>query len=130
MEWEKYYNEGLGYLRTANGAVKKNKLGNQVVYNVISLAIENMLTGILIYNNILPEHSYIGNMLRELKQKYQVPESFFLEVRLINKYMDFCSLEIKDEVIPGDEDILQMCTFMNDLKEWIDKQLNEVCELS
>ena len=130
MDWEKYYDEASGYLKTAMGAMKKKRLGNTVVYNLVSMSIENLLTCLLIRDGMMPQHSGIGSMLREIKKNYEVPKSFFEDARLLNRYMDFCSLEIMPKLEPSDEDIEKMCSFMNELKEWIDIQLSSVPKIS
>ena len=129
MDWEKIYNESCSYIKTANGAMKTKRLGNTVVYNLVSLAVENLLTALLMRDSMLPEHSSIGSMLRELKKTYDVPDSFFESSRLLNKYMNFCSLEVMPTLVPSDGDIEKMCFFMNDLKIWIDNQLTLVSKI-
>ena len=126
MEWEKYYNEALAYGKAAKGGLAKSKLGNHVLYNLISLAIENLLTALMVRDSMLPQHSAIGSMLHELKKNYHVPQAFFQQVKLINRYMDFCSLEIVQHHEPSVDDLNKMCLFMEDLKEWVEIHLHKV----
>lgn len=129
MDWEKYYNEAIGYFNTAIGAKEKKKLGNMVIYNLVSISIENLITSLLVRDGMLPQHSGIGSMLRELKKNYEVPKSFYEDARLLNRYMNFCSLEIMPKLEPTDEDIEKMCSFMNELKDWIEIQLSTISKI-
>lgn len=118
--WKVYYEEGLAYSKTVNGARAKGKnLGNAVMYNLIGLSLEGMLTGLIMKEDDLPEHSSISSMLRLLKSSFEVPESFKDESRFYNRFSNLCSLY--DAVLPepNDEDIDRMVIFMEDVKSWV-----------
>jgi len=119
MEWESYYNEAADYYKAALGAAQKKKLGNLVIYNLVAMSIENYMTSVLMKSNFVPEHSSISSMYRELKKNYNAPEEFHPEVRFMNRFMNFCSLEPTPEIVPTDEEITRMVTFATKLKEWV-----------
>lgn len=124
-EWSGYFNEAVSYYNTTVGGLKKGrKFGNAVYYNLIGLALESFLTAAITKDGFLPEHSSVSSMLRELKKKYDdVPESFTQEARFYNRFMNMCSLEVTEEVIPEDEDIQRMLAFAGGVKEWTEKLL-------
>lgn len=123
MEWESYYTEATDYYKTALGAAKKNTLGNLVIYNIVAMSIENFMTSILMKAGFIPEHSSISSMYRELKKNHQAPEEFHPEVRFMNRFMNFCSLEVMPVLVPTDEDITRMVNFAISLKEWTSDRL-------
>ena len=127
-EWKKYYDEADSYSKAAFGAFKKKKLGGHVVYNLIGLAIENYLTAICMNFNMMPEHSSIGSMLHLLKKQMEIPETFAPEARFINKFMNFCSLEIMDTPEPKPSDLVRMLSFTEDVKNLADKTLGTKSE--
>ena len=118
MEWESYYLEAADYYKAALGASKKRTLGNLVIYNVVAMSIENYMTSILMKSGFIPEHSSISSMYRELKKSHNAPEEFHAEVRFINRFMNFCSLEVTPVIVPTDEEIRRMVSFATSLKEW------------
>ena len=118
MEWESYYLEATDYYKAALGASRKNTLGNLVIYNVVAMSIENYMTSILMKSGFIPEHSSISSMYRELKKNHNAPEEFHPEVRFINRFMNFCSLEVTPVIVPTDEEIKRMVSFATSLKEW------------
>jgi len=118
MEWESYYLEAADYYKAALGASKKKTLGNLVIYNVVAMSIENYMTSILMKSGFIPEHSSISSMYRELKKSHNAPEEFHAEVRFMNRFMNFCSLEPTPEIVPTDEEIKRMVSFATSLKEW------------
>ncbi len=118
MEWKSYYLEAADYYKTAYGAAQKKRLGNLVIYNLVAMSIENYMTSILMKSDFIPEHSSISSMYRELKKNHNAPEEFHAEVRFMNRFMNFCSLEPTPEIIPTDEEIARMINFATSLKEW------------
>ena len=127
-EWKKYYDEAASYSKAAFGVFNKKRLGNHVVYNLIGLSIENYLTALCIRFNIMPEHSSIGSMLHLLKRKIKVPESFKSEVRFMNKFMNFCSLEVLDTPEPATSDLVRMLSFTEDIKKFAEEILDVQAE--
>ncbi len=118
-EWKEYYNNGLAYCRTALAVrSRKEKFGTVVLYNLIGLALEGMLTGMIMKNGEMPEHSGVGSMLRILKEKYDMPLSFKEESRFFNKFMNFCSLDVTPQEDPSADDIDRMLDFLVRVKEW------------
>ena len=118
MEWESYYLEATDYYKAALGASVKNTLGNLVIYNVVAMSIENYMTSILMKSGFIPEHSSISSMYRELKKNHNAPEEFHTEVRFMNRFMNFCSLEPTPEIVPTDDEIKRMVNFATSLKDW------------
>ncbi|NOY95443.1 MAG: hypothetical protein GXO81_03510 [Chlorobi bacterium] len=122
QNWDKYYADAMSYYKTAIGSNNKgNKLGSLVMYNVISLSIENYLTAVLMKQGALPKHSGINSMIRELKGDFMAPESFIVEGRFLNKFMNFCSLDIIPQIEPSNSDIARMISFLEELKVWVEK---------
>ena len=121
--WEKYYDEASSYSKAAFGAFNNSRLGSQVVYNLIGLAIENYLTAVCMKLGIMPEHSSIGGMLRQLGKEMEIPNSFNVESRFINKFMNFCSLEVFEPKDPSRADLVRMLSFTDDLCNFCEQHL-------
>ena len=123
MEWKSYYSEASDYYKTAYGAAQKKRLGNLVIYNLVAMSIENYMTSVLMKAGFIPEHSSISSMYRELKKNHNAPEEFHAEVRFMNRFMNFCSLEPAPEIVPTDEEIKRMVNFATSLKDWTNSYL-------
>jgi len=126
--WKKYYDEASSYSKAAFGAINKKRLGNHVVYNLVGLAIENYLTALCMKLRIMPEHSSIGSMLHQLKKQIEVPDSFLVEARFINKFMNFCSLEVLETPEPKNSDLVKMLSFTEVVKIFIEENLGVQAE--
>lgn len=123
MEWESYYSEAADYYKAAIGASLKKTLGNLVIYNVVAMSIENYMTCLLMKSGFMPVHSSISGMFRDLIKKFEVPEAFHTEVRFMNRFMNFCSLDVTPVIVPTNEEIARMITFVSALKEWVEPHL-------
>nr|WP_319997811.1 hypothetical protein [uncultured Draconibacterium sp.] len=123
--WTKYMDEADSYAKAAVGSYKKEKLGSLVVYNVLSMAVENYLTALCVSTGELPEHSGITAILKQIGKKMEVPEEFFVEARFINRFMNFCSLEVLETLEPTREELSRMLDFTNALKEFCNARLVE-----
>lgn len=129
-EWKKYYNEAVDFSKVSQSAAQKGKLGNVVIYHMVSMAIEGFMTGILIREGYYSEHSSISGMMREIKKRMTVPDEFSTEVRFLNSFMNFCSLEVVPERIPSDEEIKRMSLFISDFHAWVDSCLFQINKAS
>lgn len=127
-DWRKYYGEAASYSKAAFGAFNKKRLGNNVIYNLIGLAIENYLTALCMKFDILPEHSSIGSMLHLIKKQAEIPESFAAESRFMNKFMNFCSLEVLETPEPTNSDLVRMLSFTSDVQYFSDEILDVKAE--
>jgi len=122
-DWKKYYGEAASYSKAAFGAFNKKRLGNHVIYNLIGLALENYLTALCMKQRIMPEHSSIGSMLHLLKKQMEIPQAFSVESRFVNKFMNFCSLEVLETPEPKNSDILRMLSFTEDIRNFTEEIL-------
>lgn len=129
-EWKKYYDEAASYSKAAFGAFNNKRLGNHVVYNLIGLAIENYLTALCMKLDIMPEHSSIGSMLHLLKKQIEIPDTFSAESRFINKFMNFCSLEVLETPEPNDSDLVRMLSFTEEIKNFTEENLGVQAQMS
>jgi len=123
--WTKYMDEANSYAKAAVGSYNKEKLGSLVVYNVLSMAVENYLTALCVRTGELPEHSGITAILKQIGKKMEVPEEFLVEARFINRFMNFCSLEVLETLEPTREELSRMLDFTNALKEFCNATLVE-----
>jgi protein-tyrosine phosphatase len=67
-------------------------------------------------------------MLHLLKKQIRVPENFAVEARFINKFMNFCSLEVLDTPEPGVSDLVRMLSFTEDVKMFTEEILGVQAE--
>jgi hypothetical protein len=116
MNWEKDYNEALQYASAAEGMAKSKKLDNETLYHVICLSIEKFTSAIAAKVNYIPAHSGLNLIFRELAKKIEIPDTFHTEVRFINGFMTYCSLDFEEPKPISQNDLTRMITFLEQLK--------------
>lgn len=111
-EQSKLIGEGIDYLdRLKSVDVANNKLGSEVLYNMVCLGVEAIFTGVLLKYDCVIDHSGIYRLLRELKTREDVPENWDVTAKLMGRFQTYCSLDIIPAKIPTDAELLQMFEF-------------------
>lgn len=123
MNWEKDYTEALQYSKTAEGMVANQKVNNETLYHIICLAIEKFTAALAAKVNYIPMHSSLGQVFKEIGKKTDIPESFIPEIRFINSFMTYCSLEFKEPKTISHDDMKRMVIFLQNLKDFSKKKL-------
>ena len=123
MEWKKDYEEALQYTKAATGMVENKKVDNETLYHIICLAIEKYTATLTSILNYIPMHSGLNFIFRELNKKMDLPDHFIDEVRFINGFMSYCSLEFEKPKKVTNEDLSRMVAFLNELKIFTDEKL-------
>ena len=123
MEWKKEYAEALQYTNAAKGMVENNKVNNETLYHIICLAIEKYTSALSALVNYIPMHSGLNFIFRELSKKMDMPDWFITEVRFINGFMSYCSLEFEQPKVISDPDLSRMVVFLNDIKQFTENKM-------
>jgi hypothetical protein len=116
MNWENEYNEALQYEKAAKGMAFTEKVDNETLYHIICLAIEKFTSSLAAKENYIPVNSALNLIFRELGKKVEIPVTFYTEVRFINSFMTYCSLEIQEPKQISGNDIKRMLKFLDSLK--------------
>ena len=118
-EWDFYYKEGLGFYKSATNsyAGKGKAFNNELLFNIISMAMERMLVSLLLYNKKMPLSEMVSGLIRELKDVVEWPEEFRSEVRWLNKFVHLCSLDPTPMKVPDDEEMKKVMKIAKEVKE-------------
>lgn len=123
VKWDKYIDAANGYHKAAAGAFKKGKLGSQVVFNLLSMSVENYFTALCLSIGEMPEQSLIADIQKQVGKKVEMPANFREEVRFMTSFMNFCSLEILEMKNPTCDELKRMLGFADELKLFCEKEL-------
>lgn len=123
-DWKFYYNEGVQYLQTANGwHAKGKKFNNELKFNMLSISMERMLVGLLLFNKEMPYSETVTGLVREAKPFVNWSEKFIKEVKKLNKYMFLCSLDPDSSKAPNDSELEEVYALAAQLKDKINTEL-------
>lgn len=122
VNWKNELNEGLLYSKAAEGLMKNRKVDNETLYHVICLSVEKFLASLAGMVNYIPMHSGLNFVARELGKKMEFPENYLNEVRFLNGFMTYCSLDFEQPKIISEVDLERMIVFMADLKHFTESR--------
>lgn len=116
INWKNELEEGVLYSKAAEGLKNNKKVDNETLYHIICLSVEKFLASLSGMVNYIPMHSGLTFVARELGKKMEFPENYLNEVRFLNGFMTYCSLDFEQPKVISDTDIDRMITYMVDLK--------------
>jgi hypothetical protein len=108
--------QGIEHIhKLSSGQNITQKLGVQVTYQLACVGIEYVLTGLLFAFDEVIEHGNILLMLKKLQKHISIDESWIDEARFINRFGEFCSLDIIQQRVPTPADIERMVKFASSM---------------
>jgi hypothetical protein len=118
MDWKKELKEAHLYSKAAKGLYKNQKIDNETLYHIISLSVEKYLASLAYMINYIPSHSGLSFVVRELGKKMDMPSHFTDDVRFLNGFMTYCSLDFEQPKPISGADIDRMVRFLNDIEKF------------
>ena len=125
-DWSFYYAEGESYLKTCKGLVgNKKKFDNEFLYHLAVLAGERLILGLLMSYDYIPAATSLTGMVIEGKSFYKYNDELLKGGRLINKFQNFCSLDVVALTVPNDEEMFKIVDYINSLYVFSKENLNK-----
>jgi hypothetical protein len=118
MDWKKELNEAHLYAKVAKGLVKNQRVDNETLYHIICLSVEKYLATLAGMVNYIPMHSGLSFVIRELAKKMELPSQFIDDVRFLNSFMTYCSLDFEQPKLILETDIERMVRFLDEIGEF------------
>lgn len=100
------------------------KLGSDVVYNLICLSAEALLTSILLKNNESVEHGSISAMLKTASKYIEVSEELLNEARFMNRFHTWCALDAIPSKQASSDELKRMVNSVTQIREIVKCNLN------
>ena len=115
MGWKQDYYEAGQYSKAVEGMVSNKKVDNETLYHILCLSVEKYTAALSGMLNYIPMHSGLTFVFRELSKKMELPEHYLDEVKYLNGFMVYCSLDFVKPKDVTNTDVHRMVTFMNEL---------------
>lgn len=116
QEQKQLITEGVAYIdRLQKIDVTKSKLGSEVLYNMVCLGIESVLTGVLLKYDCVIDHSSIFRLLMELEKRESIPLSWKDSAKALARYNTYCSFERIVTKLPTNEELDRFFAFAFDV---------------
>ncbi len=108
--WQTFIDEGHRfYMTAANGSAKRAEVFTpDILYNLISMAIEKFIMGFLLYHNRMPDNHTLEDLIVALQKVEDVGEDLYNRVLNMDRFQEICSVFTYQRKTPGSEDIAEM----------------------
>jgi len=125
MEIVKAYNDAVSYHVAVKGLWARRKVDNETIYNIVSMAIEQYSLALTWHIGFIPVHSGLTSVFRELKKRIHLPDYFIEQVRFLNRFMVYCSLDRIASIDLSDDDISRMILFLDEFGSLVKLRIYE-----
>ncbi len=106
-DWEEYFRDGEQFLRTAVGAVDRQKktFTPEAIYNITAMAIEKYIMAFLMKNGDLAENHTLGDLANALERHTGEIPDLRKKLEFLDTFQDICDLEETHYIQPNQEQI-------------------------
>lgn len=115
MNYKQDYYEAGQYAKAVDGMITSKKVDHETLYHIICLSVEKYTAALSGMYNYIPMHSGLSFVFRELDKKIQLPAHFIEEVRFLNSFMVYCSLDFIAPKPITEIDVKRMMVFLKEL---------------
>jgi len=121
--WEDFLADGEGYLQTAAGAHagKKTAFTPEILYNLVSMAIEKFIMAALMRHGALPWNHTMRDLAEALEAAFPDVKNTSLGKRLIalDRYQEICDTDHFTIRPPDESDIPSMIELAREIRQLV-----------
>lgn len=124
--WKKFISDGDKYLKTAVNGCKNRKtvFTPNIIYNIVSMSIENYIMGYLFYHNHLPDNHTLIDLINGVKEISEVDDDLYKKVIHMNRFQEaICSLSAHIAEVPEEKDLKEFLTVGETIHDFVKKQI-------
>lgn len=109
LDWQEHINAGRKYLKTAsNGLKRPSVFNNELIYQLIAMAIEKLLVGVYQYHQQMPVDHTLDGLVDDLANVCHLDKDLGNSVKGLGRFDDMCPLVPVNRTIPDDMQIKAM----------------------
>lgn len=107
VKWEQYITEGDQYLKTAVHGWKNRRhvFTTEIVYNIVSMAIEKHIMGYLLFNDRLPDNHTLTDLASAMDMEDGMDAKLQDQLVQMDRFQHICSLDAYQRMAPGEDEI-------------------------
>jgi len=116
LSWKEFADNGKSYYKTSIGMAKKpEKFKTDVVFNIISMAIENMLMALLLKNRYMAKGHTLVQLIDDLGQFYKIDNKLKSDLIYMDNFQQICHLDTYTRSAPSESEIARLLEIMEDV---------------
>jgi hypothetical protein len=123
-EWPVYWDKGEAYLKTSHGMDgKREKFGPDIVYNLVSMAVEGLFMGYFMGRGGLPENHTLRDLVEFSRHYLALPPDVAEGLLAMNELQLICSVEHFSVKLPTWDEIERFIGWADTLRTVLASQL-------
>ena len=130
QEWKQFISDGDKYLKTAlNGTRRKEVFTNDLLYNIVSMAIEKHFMGLLLFHNKMPDNHTLIDLIRSIKEITEIESDLEKNIEYMDDFQNICAIDTYEIKIPNEKEVEIFLATGKKVQEFVkDKVGNLMCE--
>ena len=109
LDWQEHIDTGRKYLQTArNGLARPAVFPPELIYQIIAMAVEQLLVGLWQYHNQMPADHTLDGLVDGLAAICPLDKDLSDKIKHLARFDDMCPLVPVNRSIPGDMEIRAM----------------------
>ncbi|GBC59740.1 hypothetical protein DENIS_0681 [Desulfonema ishimotonii] len=125
-EWRLFIQDGDKYLKTAvNASEKRSKVFTpDLLYNIVSMAIEKHVMGYLLYHNRLPDNHTLPDLMDAVPELRDADGDLCRDVIRMGHFQEICSLNTYNRRIPKEGDVREFLDIGTRIQDFVTSRLS------
>lgn len=107
-DWNTWLENGDKYISAATPKKSKSRFSNEILYNLLSLALESYSMAILDYHNQLPENHTYTDLVVALEEIHPLKVSVKKRILRYENIQSICSVEKYHRTAPSKDELADL----------------------
>lgn len=117
LNWKTWIKEGDQYLKSATPKGEKSKFNNEILYNLLSMALEGYIMAILDYHTALPDNHTYTDLINGLEKVYDLPDDLKSRIMKYEGIQSICSVDQFEIRTATDEELIELHGAITEIKD-------------
>ncbi len=124
-EWRLYMDDGDRFLRAAVAGSRKRKsvFTPEILYNIVSMAIEKHFMGFLLYHHRLPDNHTLTDLVDAVRLVEDVDESLSERLTRMDRFQQICALSDYFREEPTSDDVREFLEIGGLVQDFVEQRL-------
>jgi len=109
------------YASAKKAFYKEGKFTNELVFNILTMAVEKYLVGLLMSKGVMPMNHVIKYLLNETEEYFTLDKSVHHHLEKVDEYLYICSLEDFTKKVPDKDELENILSALETLKVFVHK---------
>lgn len=121
LNWRTWHKHGNQYFKSATSSNSNSRLGPEIRYNLLSMALESYVMAILDYHHTLPDNHTYSDLIYGLERVIPLDGTLKERILKYENIQSICSIEKYHLRPPTEEELIDLQGAISEISELTDK---------